>query len=379
MSSKPTISFWEKEVFLKNIDLIIIGSGIVGLTAAIEFNRLHPAKKIVILERGSFPSGASTKNAGFACFGSLTELASDMEVIGDQKVFDLVDRRWRGLSVLKELVGTKSIEYENLGGYELFTNRDQNSYDSALNLMPKVNAELQKIIGKDTFQKADDRISLFKFKGIEHIIFNQYEAQINTGKMISQMIALARESGIEIINGITVNHIEDVNTSVEIETTLGKIKCQQCLIATNGFTKKLLPEIEVEPARAQVLITSPIPNLPFKGTFHYNEGYYYFRNVGDRVLFGGGRNLDLARETTTEMALSNLIQEKLEELLTQVILPSNSFEIEQRWSGIMGVSKSKETISRQLSENVSCAVRLGGMGIAIGSLIGQDAARSIKY
>ena len=245
--------------------------------------------------------------------------------------------------------------------------------------MPKVNAELQKIIGKDTFQKADDRISLFKFKGIEHIIFNQYEAQINTGKMISQMIALARESGIEIINGITVNHIEDVNTSVEIETTLGKIKCQQCLIATNGFTKKLLPEIEVEPARAQVLITSPIPNLPFKGTFHYNEGYYYFRNVGDRVLFGGGRNLDLARETTTEMALSNLIQEKLEELLTQVILPSNSFEIEQRWSGIMGVSKSKETISRQLSENVSCAVRLGGMGIAIGSLIGQDAARSIKY
>ena len=379
MSSKPTISFWEKEVFLKNIDLIIIGSGIVGLTAAIEFNRLNPAKKIVILERGSFPSGASTKNAGFACFGSLTELASDMEVIGDQKVFDLVDRRWRGLSVLKELVGTKSIEYENLGGYELFTNRDQNSYDSALNLMPKVNAELQKIIGKDTFQKADDRISLFKFKGIEHIIFNQYEAQINTGKMISQMIALARESGIEIINGITVNHIEDVNTSVEIETTLGKIKCQQCLIATNGFTKKLLPEIEVEPARAQVLITSPIPNLPFKGTFHYNEGYYYFRNVGDRVLFGGGRNLDLARETTTEMALSNLIQEKLEELLTQVILPSNSFEIEQRWSGIMGVSKSKETISRQLSENVSCAVRLGGMGIAIGSLIGQDAARSIKY
>ena len=379
MSSKPSISFWEKEVFLKNIDLIIIGSGIVGLTAAIEFNKLHPTKKIVILERGSFPSGASTKNAGFACFGSLTELASDMEVIGDQKVFDLVDRRWRGLSVLKELVGTKSIEYENLGGYELFTNRDQNSYDSALNLMPKVNAELQKIIGKDTFQKADDRISLFKFKGIEHIIFNQYEAQINTGKMISQLIALARESGIEIINGVTVNHIEDVNTSVEIETTLGKIKCQQCLIATNGFTKKLLPEIEVEPARAQVLITSPIANLPFKGTFHYNEGYYYFRNVGDRVLFGGGRNLDLARETTTEMALSNLIQEKLEELLTQVILPTNSFEIEQRWSGIMGVSKSKETISRQLSENVSCAVRLGGMGVAIGSLIGQDAARSIKY
>ena len=70
---------------------------------------------------------------------------------------------------------------------------------------------------------------------------------------------------------------------------------------------------------------------------------------------------------------------KLEELLNEVILPSSAFEIEQRWSGIMGVSGSKKTISRSLSENVSCAVRLGGMGVAIGSLIGRDAARSIKY
>ena len=379
MSSKPSISFWEKEVFLKDIDLIIIGSGIVGLTAAIEFNKLHPTKKIVILERGSFPAGASSKNAGFACFGSLTELASDIKIMGENDVYDLVEQRWRGLSVLKGLVGTEPIEYQNLGGYELFTNHDQNSYHSALNLMPKANAELKTIIGKDTFQKADNRINSFKFKGIEHIIFNQYEAQINTGKMISRLITLARESGIEIINGITVNHIEDLNTSVEIDTTLGNIKCLQCLIATNGFTNNLLPEIEVEPARAQVLITSPIPNLPFRGTFHYNDGYYYFRNVGNRVLFGGGRNLDLVNETTTEMVLSDLIQNKLEELLNEVILPSSAFEIEQRWSGIMGVSGSKKTISRSLSENVSCAVRLGGMGVAIGSLIGRDAARSIKY
>ena len=57
---------------------------------------------------------------------------------------------------------------------------------------------------------------------------------------------------------------------------------------------------QVKPARAQVLITKPIENLDIKGTFHLDKGYYYFRNIENRILFGGGRNLDFEGETTTE-------------------------------------------------------------------------------
>ena len=106
------------------------------------------------------------------------------------------------------------------------------------------------------------------------------------------------------------------------------------------------------PARAQVLITKPIPNLDIKGTFHLDKGYYYFRNINDRILFGGGRNLDFYGETTTSHDTTELIQNRLEELLKTVILPNINFEVEHRWSGTMGIGAHKKPIVEQLSNHV---------------------------
>jgi glycine/D-amino acid oxidase-like deaminating enzyme len=109
-----------------------------------------------------------------------------------------------------------------------------------------------------------------------------------------------------------------------------------------------------------------------------DKGYYYFRNIGNRILFGGGRNLDFVGETTTEFGQTTAIQNRLEQLLTEVILPNTDFKIEHRWSGIMGLGSSKNPIVSQLSNHVYCGVRLGGMGVAIGSLIGNDLADLIQ-
>ncbi|MDC6470952.1 FAD-dependent oxidoreductase, partial [Flavobacteriales bacterium] len=130
----------------------------------------------------------------------------------------------------------------------------------------------------------------------------------------------------------------------------------------------------VQPARAQVIITKPINNLKIKGSFHLQEGYYYFRNIDDRILIGGGRNLDFSNEKTMNFGQTDLIQNKLEEILKTIILPTTSFEIDQRWSGIMGVGDKKKPIVKQISNHVFCGVRLGGMGIAIGSLVGRELA-----
>jgi gamma-glutamylputrescine oxidase len=111
-----------------------------------------------------------------------------------------------------------------------------------------------------------------------------------------------------------------------------------------------------------------------RGTFHFDKGYYYFRNVGNRVLLGGGRNLDILGETTEEFGLSNQIQLQLKNLLENVILPSNSFKIEDSWSGIMGVGKTKSPIIKKINNNTAIGVRMGGMGVAIGSQVGKKLA-----
>lgn len=95
------LNFWEKASFT-DYDYIIIGSGIVGLSTAIELKTKFPATKILILERGFFPSGASTRNAGFACMGSVTELTDDLTVMEEEEVIALYEMRKKGLEKLRK-------------------------------------------------------------------------------------------------------------------------------------------------------------------------------------------------------------------------------------------------------------------------------------
>jgi glycine/D-amino acid oxidase-like deaminating enzyme len=206
------------------------------------------------------------------------------------------------------------------------------------------------------------------------MIRNRCEGQIDTGKMMESLIALVRRNNIKILNGVVVTNILDSRQVVNIDTNVAGFSAGKVVVATNGFAKELLDIKDVSPARAQVLITKPIAGLKIKGSFHYKKGYYYFRNINGRILFGGARNLDIQGETTTEFKITSLIQNDLEKKLRTMILPNTKFEIDQRWAGIMGVGSEKKPIIKYVSPNVIAAVRMGGMGIAIGSLVGKKAA-----
>lgn len=366
------ISYWERNTWLDNIEYVIIGSGIVGLSCGLELRRLHPKAKIVILERGLLPSGASTKNAGFACFGSLSEIIDDLKGHTPDEVVQLVKERVDGLQLLRQNLDDTEIEYQQLGGYELFTASDTALYEECINKMSIINELLYPVFKDDVFSKVANTFHFGNVK--DSLIFNQFEGQIDTGKMMKALLKKATEKDILILNTAEVTALNQQENQVSITTsTLGKLKSKNVCIATNGFAKQFLGK-EVQPARAQVLITKPIKNLEIKGTFHLDKGYYYFRNINNRILLGGGRNLNIEGETTTKMGVTTQIQTALEELLKTVILPNTPFEIDTSWSGIMGVGKQKKPILETVSSNIFCGVRLGGMGVAIGSSIGKNLA-----
>ena len=187
------------------------------------------------------------------------------------------------------------------------------------------------------------------------------------------LINKTQDANITILNNCNVNEYVEQHTNVLLQTNLGDFKTKTLLIATNGFSEQLKIS-NVKPGRAQVIITKPIKNLNIKGTFHIDEGYFYFRNVGNRLLFGGGRNLALKEEETTNFGETELIQSTLDTYLKSHILPKTPYEIDMRWSGILGVGNQKKPILKKVSKNVYCGVRLGGMGVAIGSLVGKDLA-----
>jgi gamma-glutamylputrescine oxidase len=381
-ASSNSLSFWEQDTWFDNIDVAIIGAGLVGLSAAIELKRTNPALKVLVLERGSLPSGASTKNAGFACFGSASELLDDLNQYGEELTWETVAMRWKGLKKLRSLVGDQNLAYEGLGGYEVFRDQDSELYEACMEKVPEFNRQLQDIIGvKDVFQQADPKISSFGFKGgARHMILNTAEGQIHTGKMVMALWRKAQEAGVLILTGLSIASMEKEDQGMVLCTENNwKLKAGKVLLCTNGLTEKLLPELEVIPARNQVLITKPISGLPIEGCFHYDKGYFYLRNIGNRILIGGGRHLAPDTEQTSDFGITAPIQAKLRELLDTVFLPGLAWEEDYWWSGILGIGTSgKKPIIRWIDEHLAVAVRMGGMGVAIGSLVGAQGAELVS-
>lgn len=369
------LSYWEKESFIAKADALIIGSGIVGLSTAIHLKQNSPRLKITLLERGYLPSGASTKNAGFACIGSAYELLDDLKEQSADAVFETVEKRWKGLQQLRSSLGDQHIDYLDLGAHELFKSNERKDYEQCLNQLDFLNQHLKAITGIDqVYKSAPHQCEKSGFLAFKHAISNAAEGQINTGKMMQALLQQAQSLGINLLNGIEVLEIDKET----ISTQHGKISFNQLAICTNGLAKRFLPEEDVLPARAQVIVTSPIENLAIRGIYHFDKGYYYFRNIGNRVLLGGGRNLNFEAEETDELNTSDQIINHLSQLLETQLLPYSAFTIEHHWAGTMGVGKQKSPLIKQVDQRIFCGVRLGGMGVAIGSLVGKELAELMQ-
>src|SRR5450755_4512060 len=340
------ISIWESESFFAPRDFIVIGSGFTGLWAAYYLKKRFPDKSVLILERGLIPSGASSRNAGFACFGSFTELIADTLAQGENKMLQLVEWRFKGLEKIRKKFKDDQIGYESHGGYELVTPEQFPDMDALRTRIDGLNTQLKSITGKQkTFQLNDSKIKAFGLGGSHHLIENKLEGQLHSGKLLEALVQLVHAMGVTILTQVDVQKIEARAGGVTLETALPlSFQADQVLICTNAFAKSLLPELDLLPARGQVLLTEPVEGLKIKGTFHYDEGFYYFRNLGNRLLLGGARNKFFTEEETFSAEVSEPVQQELERFLRDVVLPGTPYKISLRWSGTMAIGSEKKPI-----------------------------------
>ncbi|MDB5287987.1 MAG: FAD-binding oxidoreductase [Mucilaginibacter sp.] len=368
-------SYWERTAFINDADVIIIGSGIVGLSAALQLKTREPRLKVLVLERGFLPSGASTKNAGFACFGTVSEQLAALKHTSEDEVVRLANYKWRGLQRLRQNLGDANIDYHQHGGYELFMNDEQIVASDTIGKIEYLNNLLKPAIdGHDIYSVSDAKIAGFGFEGVSRMIYNAFEGQIHTGKMMHTLLNKVYAQGVLVLNNCAISAIEKEGSYIRTKSSQGNFKTNKVILATNAFANQLYPGLEVTPGRGQVLVTKPIPGLKIKGTYHFNEGYYYFRNIDDRVLFGGGRNIDFNAEATHSFGHTDAVKDKLTDYLHNVILPGQNAEIDYWWSGIMGFGEEISPIVKEVDTNIFCAVRCNGMGVAMGSLVGEEVA-----
>lgn len=363
-------SYWESQYNFENIDFCVIGAGIVGSCAALFLRDHYPDARILVLERGSLPQGASTKNAGFSCFGSISEMEDDLQHMSETEIADLVQLRVGGLNLLKTLIDPIKMEFHKWGGFEVFKEGEEEAY---IPLLEKYNEMILEATGlRSTFSVKESNMDT-KFSS--KMIFNRHEGQLNPMKMMHEFHKKLHDKNINILYGQELvdfkKQEENVQLTVKKDQTF---EAKKVLFCTNAFVGKFLPDLDVSPGRNQVLVTKPLQNFKLRGTFNFDKGFVYFRNVANRLLIGGARNLDSETEKTTDFGDNTKITDHLKSLVNDYILPGQEVEYDYQWSGIIGVGKSKNPIVQKVDDCTFIAVRLGGMGVAIGSQIGKNLA-----
>lgn len=368
-------SIWEQRHFRRQADVVVVGAGITGLFTALFHKRRHAGHHVLVLEAGSHPDGATVRNAGFACFGSPSELLADMEAEDPDTALSRVEERWRGLCELRAELGDRAMGFEPTGGHEYFM-ADDPLYTRVAEGFDRLNDALRPIFGRTVYRWDPDGAARNGLAGPAYLASNDLEGGLDSGALALGLLRKAQSEGVQVRFGARVHQWEGSARGAEVRLADGeRISCGQLVLATNGYSASLVPEAGIRPARGQVLVTGPIPGLTLRGTFHAEEGFLYFRDLDGAVLLGGARHVDVDGETTEEHGLNPKVQDALDRFLRERILPGREVSIAHRWSGIMGFPAiGKEAVVRHLGERVVIAAGLSGMGVALGIRVARRAA-----
>lgn len=369
------LSIWETETFYAPQDIIIVGAGLMGLWSALELKKRKRKLRITILERNTTPLGASTRNAGFACFGSPTELLHDADTIGPDAMLAVVEMRYRGIEKIRSHFTDAQTGFDLCGGYEC-VNKNYTHWNKLDEKTDWLNSLLKQITGNEKiFQRADTKLSKLGMRGFDALIENRSEAALHSGKLVQALTQKVQAAGVTILYGIEVSAWKKIAALINLKTHQQiNLQAKQLLFCTNAYTHTLLPELSIKPARGQVIVTSPIDGLALKGTFHFDEGFYYWRNLGNRVLIGGARNSVFDEEATLDLSGSEVVKQALEYFLKEHLHPDYQYTIEHHWSGIMGFTADKKPYVGRVSEQVFAAIACNGMGVALTPVIAEQTA-----
>lgn len=368
------ISFWERDTSLADVDFLLIGAGITGMNAAIALKSRHPLARVLVIDRHPWGGGASYRNAGFACLGSPTELEADLARFGEDVTLDLVEMRWKGLNRLLQKLEGADIDLAWCGGMEVFPAGDDEAYQRAMQIIPFLNKAFHQITGEpqNFYEAKESPAGIQELKGVIRIA---REGRLHPGKMMQALSALAGGLGVSLMRGLEVSHLDPTDKGIRV--TLGgrtSILAGSVGIATNGFTADWYPGLPVFPARNQVFLSHPLDKLEWDTCMHYHQGYVYARRVDDRLLIGGARHLALQTETMSEEGITQPIRTYLTAFARRHFGLDLSAGFAWEWSGTLGVGDAKHPYIEDLGDRVHAAVRLGGMGVAIGTLVGESLA-----
>lgn len=275
-------------------DAVIIGSGFTGLSAALTL--LDKGRSVVVLDKGVPGFGASTRNGGQVGSGNQKFRVRQLVAIhGEEKAAALLREGTRMLDYIETLIAEENIacHFQRCGR---FRGAMRPAHYEA---MARDLEDLLRVAGVESFmvprseQHAEIRTDRFHGGSVL-----PRDASLHPGLYHAGLLARVLARGGRVVGLSGAKAIDRDGTDYRVTTETGPIGCTDVLVATNGYTDRLLGSLRrrIVGIRSGLIATEPLPPglidqlMPARRVYgNTNRVFYYFRAAPDqdRLVWGG--------------------------------------------------------------------------------------------
>ena len=318
------------------VDVAIVGSGYTGLTAARILAKA--GSSVAGMDQYEIGWGASSRNGGMATPG----LKQDIFKIHKKYGMDYAREFWRSsvdaIDLLEQIIIEENIDcdwsrkghialackqshYDELPEYAAWIKKEMGHEKT---IVPR--EEIRSEIGTDTY-----------FGGLS----DESSGGLQPAKYVNGLARAVADLGVKLCKDTHVEKINRNGSGHELITSKGDMKAQEVIIATNGYTDMLVPELKpkVFPVGSYIIVTEPLPQdlqdiLSPKRRMFYDSKWFinYFRLTPDGRMLWGGRN-DLSTDLDLNESAENLSQQ-----VCKVFPELNDYEFTHTWTGKLGIT-----------------------------------------
>ncbi len=352
-------------------DVLIVGSGLTGLSAALRLAR--DGKSVVVVDRGRIASGASSINGGMVS----PDIKAGIRVIFDRYGPEVGRRMWeatvRSVELIPEIVAREGLDVSMVrGGMAALGTRA----DSKERFEKSV-AWYRRAVGVDWEVLGPDLVS-------EVVAGNRFTAAlyepeglgIQPARFTFGLASSVAAAGAALVDQCAAIEISGDGPGFKVGTALGIVKAGQVVVATNGYTTaEPVPELarQVVPVGSYIIVTEPLGERAEKifprGSMTYTKKRllnYMRRTPDERILIGGRRNLHTGLD----------LEESAADLRRQLIdyFPDLAdVEITNVWGGKLAVPFDLIPHMGQIG-GVWYAMGYAGHGVGLATLMGTELA-----
>jgi glycine/D-amino acid oxidase-like deaminating enzyme len=352
-------------------DVLIVGSGLTGLSAALRLAR--GGKTVAVVDRGAIASGASSINGGMVS----PDIKAGIRVIFDRFGPELGHEMWqatvRSVDIVSDIARAENIDARivNGGMAALGIHSDsQTKFEKSVAWYRKMFGVDWEVLGRDRVSEvvASDRFSA--------VLFEPEGLGIQPARFVFGIAAAAAAAGASLVENCAVHDVSRDGAGFKVGTDKGTVRAGEVILATNGYTtSEPVPELarRVVPIGSYIIVTEPLGDRAARvfprGSMTYTKRRllnYMRRTPDERILIGGRRNLHAGLD----------LEESADDLRRQLLgyFPDLSdVEITHAWGGKLGVPFDLIPHMGQF-DGVWYALGYAGHGVGLATLMGHELA-----